>query len=322
MTNENDIRLIQRLEGGTALSAQELANYLGISRTSVYRVIQRCENRGYNIVREHGRFRLASRDRDAGCFEFSLSAQQAHDLVAAVESVLRLTPYAAEALEVLRKTLIGSKLVRPSAVYYHSYDEIDPGVYQRVVAAIEQRKVLELTYKPTNVKRSLSQHTFEPYRIIFWNGHYYLVGRSRTFSHKPGGGLMHLRLDRILEAKVALAWREGQKVPDTLTFPEPDFDPQAYVERSFGTFGGDGEPEEVVLHFPAHNAKAAAEVQRHPSRELLPQDDGSLIYKLTVPVTEELVWWAASWKGLRVLAPDHLREKVRRHCLELAYLNQ
>lgn len=77
-----------------------------------------------------------------------------------------------------------------------------------------------------------------------------------------------------------------------------------------------------MLHFQAHNAKSAAEVQRRPSREISPQDDGSLIYKLTVPISEELVWWVASWKGLRVIAPEHPREKVRKHCLELAYLNQ
>jgi len=322
MTNENDLRLIQHLEGSPGLSAKQLSEYLGISRASVYRVIQRVENRGYNIIQENKKFRLASRDRDMLRYEFSLNAQQAHDLVAAVESIRRPTPYAHEALEVLRITLLGSKLQRTSAVYYHSYDQINPKIYQRLVEAIQDQKTLELNYKPTNLKRNLSQHTFDPYRIIFWNGHYYLAGRSRTYSDKPGGGIMHLRLDRITEARVAVEYQEGQKVPDTLTFPKPDFDPQAYVERSFGTFGGEGQPEEIVLHFQSHNAKAAAEVQRHPSRELLSQDDGSLIYKLNVPVSDDLVWWVAGWAGVRVLAPDHLREKLRRHCLELAYLNQ
>lgn len=321
MSNDTEIRLIRLLDGSSGLTAQQIADRLGIHRQSVYRVMNRCDELGVAIVRENGRFRLASKDRDFARIQFSLDGQQAHDLVAAVKSVRALTPFAQEALDIVRKTLVGDKLELESVVYYHSYDEINPAVYRTVIGAIRERRALELSYRPTQSGRSQSQHTFDPFRIVFWNGHYYLVGRSRNYAHKPGNGVMHLRLDRIAEAKIAVRIKNGDTIPSVLTFSETHFDPKDYMERFFGTFGGQGEPEEIVLHFPKTVAKAAAEVQRHPSRELQPQPDDSLIYKLRVPISSEIVWWVASWAGVRVLAPEHLREKVREHCLEVARLN-
>ena len=315
------VELIQLLRDRPNLTAQQIGNALGIHYRSVYRVVDNCVSDGYFIVHEDSKFRLSNEDRDKSIFDFSLTAMQAHDLITAAESVRTLTPHAKEAVEEIRHYLKNGNLERTSAVYYHSYDEVDAPIYRSVIAASQKRHALHLTYQPAQEGKEASRHTFDPFQIVFWNGHYYVVGRSRAYADKPNKGVMNLRLDRISEAKVALEEKEDNEPPAALTFTDPEFDAQAYVEQYFGTFGGVGEPEPIVLHFAAHNARAAAEVQRHPSRSLEPQPDGSLIYRIEVSVSPEIIWWVASWAGVEVLEPEHLREKVRAHCLEIARLN-
>jgi predicted DNA-binding transcriptional regulator YafY len=319
---DNKLELIKLLREQPGLTAAQIGERLGIHYRSVYRVVENCLQIGYSIVHENGCFHLRSKDRDHARIEFTLTGQQAHDLVAAAKSVRVLTPHAQEALETIRDHLVGSNLERESAVYYHSYDRIDPSIYRALVSATQSRQALDLVYLPAREGRDSTEHVFDPYKIIFWNGHYYLVGCSRAYSHKPSGGVMHLRLDRIGEARVAMRTPEGKSYKEPLTFPKPDFDPQAYVEQSFGPFGGQGEPVDIALRFPSESAKAAAEVQRHPSRVLEWQTDGSLIYRLSVPTSQEIVWWIASWVGARVLEPESLREQVRAHALEVARANE
>ena len=62
-------------------------------------------------------------------------------------------------------------------------------------------------------------------------------------------------------------------------------------------------------------------MDRHPSKTLEWLDDGSVIYRMTVPLNLEIVWWVASWKGVKVLEPDSLREQVREHALEIVRTN-
>lgn len=319
------VELIKLLRERPNLSAQEIADALGIHYRSVYRVIDTCMEDGYAIIHENKRFRLRNRDRDQAIIDFSLTGQQAHDLIVAAGSIKTLTPHAEEALSEISKHLVGSNLDQEAAVYYHSYDAIDTAIYRTIIAGIRTCKTLALTYLPTREGRDATQHLFEPYKVIFWNGHYYVVGRSRAYAHKPSGGVMHLRLDRIGEVGIATeaktASESGAAYQQSLTFPKVAFDAREYVERVFGTFGGKREPVDIALHFPKSVAKAAAEVDRHPSKRLEWLSDGSLIYRLTVPLSQEIIWWAASWAGVRVLEPLELREQVHHHALEIARIN-
>lgn len=311
--------LIQLLRHRSDLTAEAIATHIGMHKNSIYRLVNSCIEDGYFIIHENGKFRLSNEDRERSLFDVSLTWQQAHDLVTAVEGIHTLTPHAQSAIEEVSLYLKNANLASPSAVYHHSYDQIDANIYSAVARGITQRHALELTYQPAQKDRPASQHTFDPFKIIFWNGHYYLVGRSRKYVHKPSGGIMHLRLDRIVSAVVAM--EKDSKPPKKLTFAAPDFDPQAYVEKFFGTFGGQADPEVMTLRFQPDNAKAAASVYKHTSRELSWEEDGSLLYTLTVPITDEVVWWIASWNGVEVLEPAHLRKRVYEHCLEIAKRN-
>ena len=324
--DNNKVRLVKLLRDKPNLSAKEIGSELEINWRSVYRIVDRCVEDGYFIVHENDKFRLSSRDRDEALYDFTLTGMQAHDLVAAAENIGVLTPHALEALQEIRENLKTSSLEKGSEVYYHSYDEISPDTYTTLVSAIRSHKALRLIYLPAREGREATEHVFNPYKIIFWNGHYYLTGCSRAYAHKPSGGVMHLRLDRIGECKVATETRtakqSGEEYEQSLTFTKVNFDARDYVERVFGTFGGKQAPVDIALHFPPQVAKAAAEVERHPSKTLEWLDDGSVIYRITVPLNPEIVWWVASWSGVRVLEPAELREQVYQHALEVAKANE
>ncbi len=316
--------LLALLRERSNLSAQQIADALGINRTSVYRIIDSCYGDNYHLIHEKGKYRLRNQDRDQATFEFSLSGQQAHDLVTAARSIKTLTPHAQKALDIIKNKMGRDDLEKEPAVYYHSYDEINPTIYTTIVSAIKSRHCLELDYQPAREGAAATQHIFDPYKILFWNGHYYLVGSSHAYKHKPSKGEMHLRLDRIQGVKVETnekRSKRGNNYDEPATFANPKFHPQQYVERVFGTFGGKEAPVNIALHFPASVAKAAAEVDRHTSKRLEWRADNSLIYHLTVPLSPEIVWWVASWSGVRVLEPTELREKVYLHALEVAQLN-
>ena len=248
------IALLKLLRERPNLSAQQIADRLEINYRSVYRIIDNCVEDGYAIVHENKKFRLRNKDRDQAVIDFSLTGQQAHDLLVASKGIKTLTPYAEEALTQIRQHLDGSNLDQEPGVYYHSYDEIDPGVYTTLVSAIRSQKSLELTYLPAREGREATKHIFDPYKIIFWNGHYYLVGSSRAYAHKPSKGMMHLRLDRIGKIKIATETKISKEAREeyrqSLSFANPTFDPREYVESVFGTFGGKHEPVAIALHFP------------------------------------------------------------------------
>lgn len=319
------IELIKLLRESPNLSAQQIALALGMHYRSVYRVIETCIEDGYSIIHENKRFRLRNQDRDQVIIDFSLTAQQAHDLVVASKGIKTLTPHAEEALEQIKVHLAGSNLDQEAGVYYHSYDKIDAEIYRIALSGIRHRKALNITYEPKREGVEAKKHIFDPYKVIFWNGHYYLVGCSRAYAHKPSKGIMHLRLDRISKINIAIEVKTsketGNEYQQSLTFSKSNFVPKAYVEGVFGTFGGKQEAVNISVYFPAKVAQAAADVDRHPSKKLEWQADGSLLYHLTVPLSPEIVWWVSSWSGAQVIQPLELREQVYTHALEIARLN-
>ena len=86
--------------------------------------------------------------RHKSSYEFSLTGQQAHDLIAAANSIHTLTPYAQKAVNVIKERLSSKHLYEEPVVYYHSYDQIDTNVYKTIVEAIKSRNSLNLSYLP------------------------------------------------------------------------------------------------------------------------------------------------------------------------------
>lgn len=79
-----------------------------------------------------------------------------------------------------------------------------------------------------------------------------------------------------------------------------------YLRNAFGVY--QEAPQDIVWHFAAGAATEAARYDFHPSQQLEPQPDGSLIVRFTAGGLVEMAWHAFRWgPALEILEPVELR---------------
>lgn len=111
------------------------------------------------------------------------------------------------------------------------------------------------------------------------------------------------KVDRIHTATV---------LPDSKYMISAEYDPEEYLGTAWGVMRGvNAEVEEVVLHFDSLAGRWVAEEFWHKTQEVDIQDDGSVIFKLTIAITPEFVNWLLYYGGrVSVVRPLHLRQQV------------
>lgn len=177
---------------------------------------------------------------------------------------------------------------------------LEPGLLSLLRDAIRTRREVEFDYLSQS-KGCRSRHQVQPYGVLYGNRPY-LVGQM------PWADDTRIwRLPNISNA----CWL------DTTFEPDPDFDLQAYAERSFGAY--QEPPFDVVWEFDAAVAKDAATFLFHPSQSLLKNDDGSLTVSFRAGGLEEMCWHLLTWgQSVRVEKPDCLRQLLAERCALLS----
>ncbi len=93
------------------------------------------------------------------------------------------------------------------------------------------------------------------------------------------------------------------KVPD-------DFSLEKHFEYSWEVWGGD-EPTLVKVWFSPEIAEIIKESKRHSTQIVHDQNDGSVIYEVTVSGIQEIALWIMSFgKEAKVIEPSNLREYI------------
>ncbi|MBW4034896.1 MAG: WYL domain-containing protein [Proteobacteria bacterium] len=163
--------------------------------------------------------------------------------------------------------------------------KLDRGTLTDLRTAILGMHAIELKYRPAGETRT-SIYILCPYGILYGR-RAYLVAR------KSGSPDMRLwRIDRISDLLV---------LPEC--FRRHEFDLAAYAAQSFGVF--QEPPRDVVLRFSADAAEDAAAWVFHPSQQVEPQADGSLLVRLRCGGMRELGWHLHTWgDAVEVLAGD------------------
>ena len=177
---------------------------------------------------------------------------------------------------------------------------LEPGVLSRLRDAIRGRREVEFDYLSRSTGRR-SRHQVQPYGVLYGNRPY-LVGQM------PWADDTRLwRLSNISNAYCL----------DTTFEPDPNFDLQAYAERSFGAY--QEPPFGVVLRFDADVAEDAATFLFHPSQSLLEHDDGSLAVSFRAGGLEEMCWHLFTWgQSVTVEKPERLKRHLAEVCASLA----
>ena len=161
-------------------------------------------------------------------------------------------------------------------------------------------KTVEMIYF-TMGRRRESKRRVDPYRILFFNGTFYIIGYCHLRKDIRTFALDRVRMLRVTE--------DNFKVPD-------DFSLENYMGAAFGVV--QGKAEEIKIRFAPEIAGYIKEKLWHESQEIRQQKDGSIIFAAQVAVTEELVSWVMSW-GARaeVIAPQALKDAVHAEALAM-----
>ena len=180
---------------------------------------------------------------------------------------------------------VGSK---PYKQYEQLRDSID-----RISEATIHRKIIEIDYF-TMSRKEETRRKVAPYKIWFFDGAFYLVGKCGLRKD-----IRIFALDRIKSLRLT---DETFEIPD-------DFKVEEFMKTSFGVFHG--KPQIVKIRFAAEVAGYISEKIWHKTQKIEPQKDGSLIFEARVAGTDEIKFWLMSWGSkAQVLLPAALRDEV------------
>lgn len=176
---------------------------------------------------------------------------------------------------------------------YKEYSRFREIINQANDAALRKKSVEMIYFTMSRKKRS--HRVVDPYRVLFYNGTFYLIGLCHTRDE-----VRTFALDRISMLRVT---NRDFSLPG-------DFNLEDFLLPSFGIMRG--KPQTVRVRFDQEVAGYIREKVWHESQQLYPEEDGSLVLEMTVPVNEEVKSWVMSWGAkAEVLEPGALREDIR-----------
>lgn len=168
----------------------------------------------------------------------------------------------------------------------------DEQVLGAVREAIKSLKRLRFRYQGGSSPGRVREIT--PFGLLFGRSNY-LVG-SEGESSEP----RTWRLDRIADIEVS----------ETFGAKPESFSLNAYATRSFGIYQDD--VEHVRLRVKPHGAEEALGWRFHPTQELDPQEDGSVLVNFEAAGMRELAWHLFTWGDkVEILGPERLKTMMR-----------
>lgn len=313
------LRTLSARRRGATLA--ELATETGVCQRTIRRDLTQLQQLGFPLleeIEEYGRkrWRLDNEGSLAG-LRFTVEEAAALYLGRQFLEPLAGTLFhagARSAFDKIRATLGDAALrhlERLAAGFYHAVRGWSD--YSRkaeliddLVRAIEDRRMTAIEYQSLRTTEPVTFYDVYPYALIYWREALYLV------AHSPNHGAVRtFKVDRISGAQVL-----------QLQFAVPaDFEPEQFLEHSFGIFQRDGEPARVRVLFAPQAARLLKERLFHPSQRLTERKDGRVLAEYRLNAFEEFLTWICGWGPLaEVLEPPNLREQVARTLWEAAEL--
>jgi len=291
-------------------AVRDLAHELGTSVKTIRRDLESFQTAGFPLVEEthdHGKkvWRLDG-DKNAPALMFNYDEAFSLYLGRRFLEPLAGTPFWQATKEAFAKI---HAMLGPTAAKYvdRMSDSVcrtqggnsDYGKKSDIIDAlmlgIDESHAVFVTYQSLQATEPVTYDLY-PLGLVYHRGSLYLVGVAPA-----DGKIRHWKIDRMLEA-------EATEVP----FHRPkDFSLEAHLRKSFGIFQGDGDIRAVV-RFSATVARYVEESHWHPSQQLAPQRDGSVVAEFQLTTTEEFKQWILSFsRHATVLEPASLRDEIR-----------
>lgn len=167
--------------------------------------------------------------------------------------------------------------------------------YQALVEALRQRRPVRIQYESFADQQTI-QTKLSPYRLLFHNHSWYVIGRSSIHAEPRTFNVARIREWTLLE--------EHYKIP-------AGFSLERYLGNAWRMIREPGPDHEVRIRFRQLVAKNVAEVAWHPTQQLAFNDDGTLDFRVQVAGLGEITWWILGYGDqAQVLEPPELRERI------------
>jgi predicted DNA-binding transcriptional regulator YafY len=287
------------------LSAQDLADRIGVSKRTVYRDLKSMDSdAGLPIWEDSGRYGLES-----GAFlpPLALTLHEATTLFLAARLLAKVS-------DEHDTELIGA-LVKIAQI-------LPPVLAEHIEATVDVFSRTPPNARFTTVFRVLAEG-WAKQRVVeieYDAGVYDASKGNRKAKVRP----LAIEPSALTHALYLLAWDEGRKARRTFkverilsaSLTPATFEPiEGYSAADELALAwdviADEDPLNVVIRFSPVVAKRAAETRWHPSQETEFQPDGSMLWRATVAGMREIRIWIMGWGAdCEVLAPDSLRDDV------------
>jgi CRISPR-associated endonuclease/helicase Cas3 len=303
MTKAERLREMERLYCQRAFSDIEMAERLGVNRSTVFRDRAELESELLFLQDEQGRWRI---DRTHYLSNIKLSLNEALALYLAARRTSRQTriaqPHVASALEKLAASLkqpMSERLVKSAGAVLDQSKQPERVKVLEVIAQgwVEGRK-LRITHRGLHGKEArvylVSPYLIEP---SIWSEGTYLIGDSDVH-----GGIATFKIERIERAALT---------NETFTIDE-GFDDQQLLRYAWGIWYGENAPVTVKLRFaPGDAARRLKESIWHPTQKIEDAADGGCLWSAQVAEWQEMVPWVRGWGAdVEVVEPKSLRETL------------
>lgn len=288
-------------------NCRQMARELEFSERTVHRDIDFLRTRMDLPIeydeRRHGYYF----SKDVG--DFPMLNLQSSDLLALFIAEKILSQYAGTGLERRLRRVFDKIVSTTEGAMSVTWKELDdllsfkPGpvatqdikLFETLATAVRQRRELEIAYTKLAARKP-ERRVIHPHHLVSYNGLWYVIAHDRRRR-----AMRTFALSRIAGI---------QKTAITFT-PDPDFDPVAYQEHSFGIFHSDGKPRTVRIRFDAPVSRLIRERQWHESQKIKPLDDDAIELTLRIGNLTEVANWILSWgASAEVIEPSVLRKHI------------
>jgi predicted DNA-binding transcriptional regulator YafY len=174
--------------------------------------------------------------------------------------------------------------------------------YNILKQAMDEKHTVEIVYKAMYSQKE-EKRTIAPYGLIFSKGMWYAVAYCSLRK-----GIRSFALDCIKDAVLTDKYYE---IPS-------EFDLKEYLKPGWQIISN-GKPVEVILKFNKDIARWIKRRKWYPAQIIEDQKDGSIIFKVMLPDTNEIKWWTYNWApNCEILSPPELRKEAAGDIRKLA----
>lgn len=176
-------------------------------------------------------------------------------------------------------------------------------VFELLKTSIQNLKAIRIWYKSPKDPAEICT-LLHPYRIMFANRSWYVVGRASLFR-----ATRTFQMGRIIRAELT---ETPYEIPR-------GFSLDRYLRNAWCLVPESGPDHDVIIHFSPVVAQNVAEIVWHKTQQVVQNPDGSIQFHVRVSGLNEIKWWIMQYgKEAEVLSPPALRELVREHVLALS----